>query len=174
MSAPSTRQRVESALGASVEFASGNDGMTTIVVARDALHDALARLRDRAGFEQVTLVTAVDRLPDEPRFEIVHQLMSYAHNDRVRVKCRVPDEDPRVPTCTDLWPGANYFERECFDLFGVVFDGHKNLKRLLMPDGYDHHPLRKDFPHAGIQPDRLYREWDAQRRARWKEDEPTR
>jgi len=68
-----------------------------------------------------------------------------------------------VPSIIDLYPGAAYAERECYDMFGIVFDGHADLKRLLMPDGYDHFPLRKDFPHQGIEPDRLYREWDAAR-----------
>ena len=82
-----------------------------------------------------------------------------------------PKSAPEAPTCTDLWPGAAYFERECFDLLGVRFTGHAHLKRLLMPEGYDHHPLRKDFPHQGIQPDRLYREWDRERRAAYAENE---
>jgi len=69
-----------------------------------------------------------------------------------------------VASCTALWPGASYMERECYDMFGIRFEDHPDLKRLLMPDGYGHHPLRKDFPHKGIQPDRLYREWDRERR----------
>jgi NADH:ubiquinone oxidoreductase subunit C len=73
-------------------------------------------------------------------------------------------DDARLPSCIDLWPGAAYMERECFDLFGIVFEGHPGLKRLMMPDEYGYHPLRKDFPHQGIEPDRLYREWDRQRR----------
>ena len=71
-----------------------------------------------------------------------------------------------LPTCIDLWPGAAFSERECWDMFGIRFEGHvPNLERLLMPEPYEHFPLRKDFPHQGIEPDRLYREWDRARRA---------
>ena len=144
------------------------DGMPTVEVEASTLHDALRALRD-APFETVTFVTAVDRQSDgdtasPTRFEVVHQLQSIEHADRVRVRTRVGEDDPRVPTCTDLWPGASFMERECWDLFGIRFDGHPDLRRLLMPEEYGHHPLRKDFPHQGIEPDRLYREWDKRRR----------
>lgn len=145
----------------------GPDGVPCLTVEREQLHDCLSRLRDRAGFASVTFITAVDHFPREPRFEVAHQLLSMDHNDRVRVLTRVAGDDAHVPTCTDLWPGASFSERECFDMFGIQFDGHPDLRRLLMPQGYDHHPLRKDFPHAGIQPDRLYREWDRARRKAW-------
>jgi NADH-quinone oxidoreductase subunit C len=117
-------------------------------------------------------VTAVDRFPAEPRFEVLWQLHSVANDERVRLRARVNGADPKVPTIVDLYPGAAFSERECFDMFGVVFEGHRGLKRLLMPEGYDHFPLRKDFPHQGIEPDRLYREWDARRHQRMP-DEPT-
>jgi NADH-quinone oxidoreductase subunit C len=145
------------------------DGMPCIEVERAHLHAVLERLRDRGGFEQCTFVTAIDFYPREPRFQVTHQLLSYEHNDRVRVHTFVRGDDAHVPTCADLWPGANYGERECFDLFGITFDGHPDLRRLLMPKAYGHHPLRKDFPHAGIEPDKLYREWDQKRRVGWKE-----
>ena len=138
----------------------------TIERARAELGAALAALKERAGFETATFVTAVDRLPRAPRFELVHQLLSLAHNDRVRVHTALA-EGESAPSCVALWPGAAYMERECFDMFGIRFDGHAGLKRLLMPEDYEHHPLRKDFPHQGIEPDRLYREWDRKRRAQW-------
>ena len=171
-----TGERVQRALeGTEFEWAVARDGMPTVATAREAVHDVLRRLRDAACFEIVTLVTAIDHLHDEEdadtRFELVWQLHSIENNDRVRVLVRVPESAPEAPTCTDLWPGAAYFERECFDLLGVRFTGHAHLKRLLMPEGYDHHPLRKDFPHQGIQPDRLYREWDRERRAAYAENE---
>ena len=150
---------------------SARDGLSTLTVAVERLGALLAALKG-AGFESATLVTAVDRLAVNtgaartPRFELVHQLHSLAHNQRVRVKCQLV-EGQSAPTCTPLWPGAAYMERECFDLFGIVFAGHAGLKRLMMPDEYGHHPLRKDFPHHGIEPDRLYREWDRERRKDW-------
>jgi NADH-quinone oxidoreductase subunit C len=142
------------------------DGMLSIEIETAAVNEVMSRLRDRAGFDSNTFVTAVDRYPEEPRFVVLWQFLSTTHNDRVRVQTRVAGESPRVPTITHLWVGTGYFERECYDMFGIVFDGHAGLKRLLMPDGYEHFPLRKDFPHQGIEPDRLYREWDNRRRER--------
>ncbi len=149
------------------------DGMPTVELDREHLHAALERLRDDAGFATTTFVTAIDRdeeQPGEARFQVVHQLLSIEHNQRVRLLTAVPADDARVPTCIDLWPGAAYAERETYDMFGITFDGHEGLKRLLMPDGYGHHPLRKDFPQEGIEPDRLYREWDKARRVDWSDE----
>jgi len=143
------------------------DGMPTAALEREHLHAALAALRDGAGFASTTFITAIDHDQRTPRFDLVHQLLSVEHGDRVRLVTPVPADDARAPTCTDLWPGAAYAERECYDMFGISFEGHAGLKRLLMPDGYGHHPLRKDFPQEGIEPDRLYREWDAARRVGW-------
>lgn len=146
------------------------DGLDTLEVAREHLHQLLAALKERAGFAMCTLVTAVDHYPATPRFALTHQLLSLEHSQRIRVRCWLRDDDAHAPTCSDLWPGANWSERECFDMFGIRFDGHPDLRRLLMPQGYDHHPLRKEFPHAGIEPDRLYRQWDRQRRVGWNEE----
>ena len=171
MSSTDAAPRFEAALeGLEHTTSTGPDGIPCVSVERDAVHECLERLRDRAGFASVTFVTAIDSHPREPRFEVAYQLLSMDHNDRVRVLCRVAGDDAHVPSCTDLWPGASFSERECFDMFGIEFDGHPDLRRLLMPQGFDHHPLRKDYPHAGIQPDRLYREWDRERRKDWEED----
>ena len=161
-----TRERVSAALeGLACELGETVDATPTVTVARDDLHDAAQRLRDRAGFETNTFVTAIDHFPRDPRFEVACQLLSVSHNDRVRLRTLVSENDARVPSVVDLWAGAAFSERECFDMFGIRFDGHAGLKRLMMPEEYEHHPLRKDFPHEGIEPDRLYREWDRARRA---------
>jgi len=149
--------------GLAVETLASRDGIAVLETTPAQLHELVARLRDACGFELCTFVTAVDRFPADPRFEVLWQLQSIAHGDRVRVRARVGGERPSVPTIVDLYPGAAFSERECFDMFGVVFEGHAGLKRLLMPEGYEHFPLRKDFPHQGIEPDRLYREWDRRR-----------
>jgi NADH-quinone oxidoreductase subunit C len=163
-----TRERIASALsGVAHAFGEPLDGLPTVEVAREDLHEACARLKSRAGFEGNTLVTAVDHFPAAPRYEVVYQFLSFSHNDRVRVHVRLAEDDARVATITDLWPGTSFSERECFDMFGIVFDGHPDLRRLLMPQGYEHFPLRKDFPHHGIEPDRLYRTWDKERRKVW-------
>jgi NADH-quinone oxidoreductase subunit C len=167
MGAEATIERVDGALtGIEHAWETVRDGMPTLALARAALEPALRALHERAGFETATFVTAVDRLGRTPRFELVHQLHSLEHNDRVRLRTLLA-EGESAPTCTHLWPGAAYMERECYDMFGLEFAGHAGLKRLLMPEGYGHHPLRKDFPHQGIEPDRLYREWDRKRRETW-------
>jgi NADH-quinone oxidoreductase subunit C len=163
----STLERVQAVL-AGLPFQSGNsrEGTLLLELAPDLAWEAIRRLKESAGFDTNTFVTAIDRFPAEPRFELAWQFLSSAHADRVRLKARIGGEDPRVRTITDLFPGAAFSERECFDMFGIRFDGHAGLKRLLMPQAYEHFPLRKDFPHQGIEPDRLYREWDRVRRER--------
>ena len=154
--------------GMAYELVQAADGVC-IEVERSALHETLLRLRDQGGFAMCTFVTAVDHYPREPRFQLNHQLLSLAHRDRLRVRTWLGGDDACAPTCSDIWRGANWMERECFDMFGIRFDGHPDLRRLLMPEGYGQHPLRKEFPHKGIEPDRLYREWDRKRREGWSE-----
>ncbi len=169
---PDTGGRITAALErVEHEWFVPRDTMPELRIEPRNLHAALAALRDEAQFETVTFITCIDHHPEEPRYEVIWQLNSVTHADRVRITARVSSENASVPTCIDLWPGAAFSERECYDMFGVRFDGHEGLKRLLMPDGYGHHPLRKDFPHQGIQPDRLYREWDRERRREWETEE---
>jgi len=163
-----TLERARAALG-TLEHTprSERDGLPTLGLQLASLGAALEALKTRAGFEAPTLITAIDWLDlREPRFDVVHQLFSFAHNDRLRLVTPV-SEGERVPTATHLWSGAAFMERECYDMFGLVFEGHAGLKRLLMPEEYGWHPLRKDFPHQGIEPDRIYREWDRKRRLDW-------
>ena len=141
------------------------DGMPCFEVSRAAVLDFMTRLAERCGFETVTFVTAIDHAPRTPRFEVDYQLLSIEHGDRVRVVVRLDETDASMPSITGLWVGASFFERECYDMFGITFEGHPDLRRLLMPDAYEHFPLRKDFPHQGIEPDRLYREWERARGA---------
>jgi len=96
-------------------------------------------------------VTALDLYPQEPRFELVYHLLSPGNAKRLRLKVRVGGDDPRQGTITTVWPGANAFEREVFDLFGIRFDGHPFLRRLLMPDDWQGYPLRKDYPTEGYR-----------------------
>ena len=145
------------------------DGVTTILLGREHLAHAFAGVH-AAGFRQNTLVTAVDHYPTTPRFELVRMFLRHAPYARLRLSCLLEDAAPSVPTCVHLYPGADFSERECHDMFGVHFEGHPDLRRLLMPQDYEHHPLRKDFPHRGLEPDRLYRAWDRDRRAIWEAD----
>ncbi len=117
----------------------------TLVVARDRILRSLEAARD-AGFRMLTDLTAVDRHPAVPRFEVVYLLTSLEPRGRVRLKVQVAADDTVVPSATALWPAANWLEREVFDLFGIRFEGHPDLRRILLPDEWEGYPLRKDAP----------------------------
>jgi len=125
----------------------------TVYVDRSSLRGACILLRDDAGcpFNFLSDVTCVDRFPSEPRFEVVYHLLSIPKKERVRLKVRLNGDGPAVESVTSVWPAANYFEREVFDLFGVRFTGHPYLRRLLMPEDWEGHPLRKDYPVEGYR-----------------------
>jgi NADH-quinone oxidoreductase subunit C len=122
--------------------------MVTVTMARARVHDAVAAVKE-AGFDLLSDVLAVDWLQfprhSGPRFSVFYNLYSIEGNERVFVRVDV-DEDEPLPTITDLWPGANFLEREVFDMFGLVFSGHPNLRKLHTPEDLEGHPLRKDFP----------------------------
>ena len=134
-------------------------GDHTAVFGREAIVPALTFCRDDAAlaFDMLVDLTAVDysRFPgreDGPRFEVVYHLYSVAHNHRVRLKVPVEQDDSVVPTASGLWPIANWQEREVWDMFGIRFDGHPDLRRLLMYEEFEGHPLRKDYPINRRQP----------------------
>jgi NADH-quinone oxidoreductase subunit C len=133
-------------------------GEVTAVIAHDRLLPALRALRDRPElrFELLVDVCGVDYSAyggeghEGARFAVVYHLLSLANNWRLRVRCFAPDDAfPVVPSAVDLWPSANWFEREAFDLFGVMFPGHPDLRRILTDYGFVGHPFRKDFPISG-------------------------
>ncbi len=133
-------------------------GELTVVVAHDRLRDALRALRDRPQlrFEMMVDLCGVDYSAHGgpagggPRFAAVYHLLSLAHNWRLRVRSFAPDDDfPVIPSAVDIWPCANWFEREAFDLFGIMFPGHPDLRRILTDYGFVGHPFRKDFPISG-------------------------
>ena len=123
----------------------------TVEIAPERIVDACRVLKNDLKFERLSSVTAVDRYPSEPRFEVVYHLHSVEHQQRLRVKCRLPGADPSIDSVTSVWRGANWYEREVFDLFGVVFRGHPNLERIMMPHDWVGHPLRKDYPVEGYK-----------------------
>lgn len=142
--------RVAATLGdVRLETIAAHDELT-FVVARDAVADALRLLRDEHDYQQLMEIAGVD-YPDRPeRFEICYHLLSLTLNHRIRVKCST-DEDHPVPTVTHLWPVANWLEREVYDMYGVLFSGHPDLRRILTDYGFQGHPFRKDFPLTGYQ-----------------------
>ena len=124
-------------------------GELTLEVAPAKITSVCGFLKYDQQFVRLSTVTAVDRWPAEPRFEVVYHLHSIERNERVRVKCRIGGDRPEIESVTGVWRGANWYEREVFDLFGIHFTGHPNLTRILMPEGWEGHPLRKDYPITG-------------------------
>ncbi len=125
----------------------------TIWVDKSFIREACAILRDDANcpFNYLSDLTCVDWYPSEPRFEVVYHLLSIPKKERVRLKTRLDGSGAALESVTSVWPSANFYEREVFDLFGVRFTGHPNLKRIMMPDDWEGHPLRKDYPVEGYR-----------------------
>ena len=144
-------QHIAGALGAAVTGSEIAFGELTITVGRDAIVSVASFLRDdpRCRFISLIDICGVDYPERDERFEVVYHLMSPYLNHRVRVKLSVDDETP-VPSITEVFVGANWFEREAYDLFGILFSGHPDLRRILTDYGFDGHPLRKDVPLTGF------------------------
>ncbi len=121
----------------------------TIEIAPAKIVSVCGFLKYDQGFVRLSSVTAVDRYPAEPRFEVVYHLHSIERKERLRLKCRLPGADPAIESVTSVWRSANWYEREVFDLFGIQFLNHPDLRRIMMPDDWEGHPLRKDYPVTG-------------------------
>jgi len=124
-------------------------GELTLEIAPAKIASVCGFLKYDQKFVRISTVTAVDRYPAEPRFEIVYHLHCIERNERLRLKCRLPGADATIDSVTGVWRSANWYEREVFDLFGVRFLNHPDLRRILMPDNWEGHPLRKDYPITG-------------------------
>jgi NADH-quinone oxidoreductase subunit C len=125
-------------------------GELTLTIAREEIRAAAATVQ-AAGYNFFEDVTAVDWFPSSPRFQLSYHILSHAFKERIRLRVMLDGEAPAVDSITPVWPGANFYEREVFDLFGILFDGHPNLRRILMPDDWQGHPLRKDYPVEGYR-----------------------
>jgi len=125
-------------------------GELTLTVAPEAICAAAATVL-AAQYNAFEDMTAVDWFPSEPRFQLSYHILSHKYKERIRLRTMLSAEDPAVDSITSVWPGANYYEREVFDLFGVRFEGHPNLRRILMPEDWVGHPLRKDYPVEGYR-----------------------
>jgi NADH-quinone oxidoreductase subunit C len=140
------RARFGDAIPLPVEFR----GEFTVTVPREKIVEICRYLKTECAFDMLTDLSGTDNYGDDPRFQVDYLLYSLTHRCRVRVKVRVPEDDLIVDSVVPVWATADWHEREAFDMFGIRFRGHPNLKRILMWDGYPHFPLRKDFPLAGI------------------------
>jgi len=143
-------EKLQSLFAAEILGTHQDKGDLTVIFKKDRLHDILSFLKNdpELSFEILMDVCGVDYLKtgEKPRFEVVYHLYSVTKNHRVRLRVKVPEEDMAVPTATDLWKSADWHEREAFDMFGFQFTGHPNLKRILLFEGFEGHPLRKDYP----------------------------
>lgn len=125
-------------------------GELTLTIDKASIREAVATLL-AAGYNAFQDVTAVDWYPSVPRFQVVYHACSHKYKEVIRLRVLVDEADPTVDSICPVWPGANYYEREVFDLFGIRFDGHPNLRRIMMPDEWVGHPLRKDYPVEGYR-----------------------
>jgi NADH-quinone oxidoreductase subunit C len=146
--------KLKEKFGAAITAASNALGEDTIVIARDHAAEVFRTLHDDGefAFEFLIDVTGVDWPERRPRFEVVYQLKSISKNQRLRVKIHLETDDAWVPSAYPVWKSADWLERECFDMFGVEFRGHPDLRRILMYDSFVGHPLRKDYPFQKRQP----------------------
>jgi NADH-quinone oxidoreductase subunit C len=125
-------------------------GELTLTIAPNEIRAACEAAK-AAGYNFFEDLAAVDWFPATPRFRLSYALLSHRLKERVRLSVSVEEPDPAVESITSVWPGANYFEREVFDLFGIRFEGHPNLRRIMMPDDWKGYPLRKDYPVEGYR-----------------------
>jgi NADH-quinone oxidoreductase subunit C len=147
-------EKLASAFGDGIVATHSDFGDDTALVRRERILEILAFLRDDPDllFDFAMDLTGVDHLGEEPRFEVVYHLYSLEKKHRVRIKARLPEDDPTVDSAVSVWPGLNWYEREAYDMYGIVFRNHPGLTRILMYEGFEGHPLRKDYPKNRRQP----------------------
>ena len=143
-------QSLQASLPDSLVDARFDRGELTLTIARDSIREAAAIVQ-QAGYNFLEDVTCVDWSPAEPRFQVTYHILSHALKERVRLIVMVESVDSEVASIVTVWPSANFYEREVFDLFGVRFGGHPNLRRIMMPDEWEGFPLRKDYPVEGYR-----------------------
>jgi NADH-quinone oxidoreductase subunit C len=137
-------QRLKARFGEAIRETTLDRKQAIVLVAADKLREISQYCRDEEKFDMLTDLTAVDWPKREKRFDVILNLYSFPKNERLRLKAHAAESEP-VPSVCAVWPVANWLERECFDMFGIVFEGHPDLKRILLPDEWEGHPLRKDY-----------------------------
>jgi NADH-quinone oxidoreductase subunit C len=150
MTAEEALARLEKSFGSKIHSKTEFRGETSYSIAANDLREIGKFCRDELSFDYLIDVTSIDNFGEEPRFEIVYHLYSMPHAVHLRLKLTVPEEASAVDTVSDIWPTANWHEREIYDMMGIKFTGHPDLRRILMWDGYPFFPLRKDFPLEGL------------------------
>jgi NADH-quinone oxidoreductase subunit C len=143
-------EAVETALPAALLDAKFDRGELTLKIAREHIR-AVAALVQKAGYNFLEDVTCVDYYPAEPRFQVIYHILSLSLKARVRLAVPVESMDLEIDSIVPVWPAADFYEREVFDLFGIRFGGHPNLRRIMMPDEWEGYPLRKDYPVEGYR-----------------------
>jgi len=147
---PEVVAALEERFAAGVQAISLYAGEHSVYIDRSLIVDACRFLRDEQGFDFVSDMATVDRFTDEGRFEVVYNLVSIAGRKRLRLKVRVEESDPTVSSITGVYPAAEWHEREAWDMMGIHFAGHPDLRRVFMPEDFEYHPARKEFPTLGI------------------------
>jgi NADH-quinone oxidoreductase subunit C len=125
-------------------------GDVQLLVPRSIIIEVLRKLKDDFGFTYLIDIVAADRFTSEDRFEVIWNIISLKDQTRIFVKTRVPEDDPSLPSSVDIWPAADWNEREAFDMMGIRFKGHPDLRRLFLPEDFEYFPLRKEFPLMGV------------------------
>lgn len=125
-------------------------GDVQLLVPRELVHPILKMLKEKFQYTYLSDMVSTDRFTSEDRFEMIWNIVSLKDRSRIFVKTRVPEENPTLPTTTDIWPAAEWNEREAFDMMGIRFDGHPDLRRLFLPEDFEYFPLRKEFPLMGV------------------------
>lgn len=124
-------------------------GQVSVIVKHEKIKEILRYLKEDQGFNHLQDLCGCDYYPATPRFEVVYNLFSIERRLHIRIRAKIFRDEPEIDSITDLWPGANWHERECYDMFGISFKGHPDLRRILMPEDWDGYPLRKDYPLKG-------------------------
>ena len=150
MSREELLNRFTKAFEAKLQLKTEFRGETTYTIAASDLRTVAKFCRDELSFDYLIDITSIDNFGEEPRFEIVYHLYSMSDGIHLRFKLKVPEETGAVDTVSDIWPTANWHEREAYDMMGIKFNGHPDLRRILMWEGYPYFPLRKDFPLEGL------------------------
>ncbi len=142
----SLRLKFDSAIKEVITFR----GETTLIVQTDSIVEVCRTLKEEHGFNYCADICGADRFTEEERFEVIYNLTNLDKHLRLRLKVRVEEDNPVVPSVTSVWKGANWHERETYDMYGIRFDGHPDLRRMYMPEDFEYYPLRKDFPLIGV------------------------